>query len=196
MAIINGIKINEMVNFNIGGINVYSLDKYHAKTKPDRILADETPVWDGKSFTKIGNMIESYKIQKNAKILSDLVDLFMQSSINKKNEFDAVVPVPSTSNTLHISEVAKKIAQRLEIEYCDCLVKNTDIEMKYLNDSERKEQQNFISCSDTIRKYSSIILIDDIIKTGKTMTDCVSKIHEKNSKCSIIGFAFCRGMNT
>ena len=187
--------MNEMVNFDVGGIFVYSLDKYHAKTKPDRILDDGTPKWHSRNYTQIGSMIESYKLQKHKELLPDLVRLFMQSSIIK-NSFDAIVPIPSSSKTLHIADIAKEIALQLNIDYCDCLTKNTDIEMKYLTDSERESHQDFILCSDEIKKYESILLIDDIIKTGTTITNCVGEIKKQNNSCKITGFAFCRGMET
>ena len=187
--------MNEIVNFDMGGICVYSLDKYHAKAKPDRFLADGNAEWDSKSYTIIGGMIESYKLQKSKEVLPDLVNAFMQSSIIK-NRFDAIVPIPSSSKTLHIDSIAKEIASQLNIDYCECLTKNTDIEMKYLTDSERKAQPDFILCSDKIKQYKSILLIHDIIKTGKTITNCVNSIKKQNSNCTITGFAFCRGMKT
>lgn len=185
----------EMILFDVNGIIVYCLDKYHARTKPDRILDDGTPEWDSKAYTAIGSKIESYKLQKNRKLLPDLVGLFMESNI-VKNSYDVIAPVPSLSNTLHISDVAKEIASQLNIDFCDCLKKYPGVKMKFLSSLERKKQQDFILCSDEIKRYSSVLLIDDIIKTGKTITDCVNKIREQNSECTITGFVFCRGMGT
>lgn len=181
-----------IVDFNRPiGIATHTLDLYHVPTKPDSIDENNNPVWDNTTFTEVGHIIHEYKYNINLSYEDKLVDFFLKSDILDE-EFDCIVAVPSTSNTRHISFVAKKIAKRSNLPYLDILEKTIDVEMKKKTESERKNETNFIRCKEQQLNCNRILLIDDVVKTGTTLSECVKVLQTLNPDCKITAFCFCR----
>lgn len=176
---------------------VYFLDYYHKRTKPDSADEYGNPTWNTPHYTDIGEILHDYKYNKKTDKISALYGIFFNEFYNKNADgqsIDLIIPVPSNSDTLHISEVAKYISNKLNIPYADILKKNTSVQQKNLTDSTRKNRNNFIFTDKTALGYGSILLIDDVVKTGTTIKECISTLKSLNPEVKITAFAFCSGM--
>ena len=172
---------------------LYYFNVYHIPTKPDKIDKNGTPIWDSnmECFSKIGYMINQYKMHCDLAQEDALCDLFVQSKLGT-DKFDCVISVPSSSSKRHISFVVKKIAEKLKIPYENILEKTTNEQMKKKTVSEREQEKGFIQCTTDSLPYNRILLIDDICKTGTTLRQCVEALRSINPSCNITAFCFCK----
>ena len=177
----------------IPDVSLHYFDVYHIPRKPDKIDNNGNAIWDSniECFSEVGYMINRYKMHCDFTQEDALCDLFVQSKLGTE-EFDCVIPVPSSSSKRHISFVVKKIADRLTIPYENILEKTTNEQMKKKTVSERKQEKAFIRCNTDSLHYDRILLIDDICKTGTTLRQCVEALRNINPSCNITAFCFCK----
>jgi len=78
----------------------------------------------------------------------------------------------------HAKKLAKKVSKRLNIEYVELLESRSDKPQKSVYGQERIENAKFeYKCdSEFTLKGKSVILIDDIITTGASMSNCATLI--------------------
>ena len=110
-----------------------------------------------------------------------------------------VLPVPPTKIRGYqpTIEIARAVAARIGAYYCGDVLENTaTAEMKSLTWEEKKKLQPTIrKTKNAIRKHS-ILLIDDLYKTGLTLTHCVSALREDPLVAKIYVLAVTKTRNT
>ena len=110
--------------------------------------------------------------------------------VYKLNELDAVVPVPMSKERRkkrgfnHAALLAQQVSNELNIPYCDAMYKVRDNSAQHsLNLSQRKlNVKNVYSVKPDIDLTGKrILLIDDVVTTGYTLSDCTRALFEKGA---------------
>lgn len=97
--------------------------------------------------------------------------------------FDAIFAVPMHNVKRRIkgynqSEViARKIGKRLNIKYCNSLVKynKNNVQHKLKKEERFKNVQNTYKCKEVLN-FKNVLLIDDIKTTGATLNECTKQL--------------------
>jgi predicted amidophosphoribosyltransferase len=139
------------------------------------IISDH--VFRGKTsgfVNSVTRLIYGAKFYDEQKPFEALVRL-CTGDINKKS-FDAIVPVNTRDSKYNLpANLAKIIASNLKIKYLDAL---------YANNTK---------CRNTV-KGLRVLIFDDVIYTGKTMTTAKNSVKIAGAK-SVTGFAIARSRN-
>lgn len=127
---------------------------------------------------------------------TELTDFFTEKILeqitkNQSLNFDFISCVPLSKQRLKLrgynqSELlAKSLSKKLDIPFCECLEKIKDnIEQHRLNEKSRHKNVKNVYISKNKSKFyqKSILLVDDIITTGATLTECSSVLFGDNVK--------------
>jgi competence protein ComFC len=176
--------------------------------------ANETSNSDFKALFQYKNKISrkaiwEIKYNKNKKITQKFSKLFYEFIINEISDelnfsnFNnpLLIPVPISKNNLkergfNQSELIVKEIEKLDTENffeysfnSVFKIKNTHHQSKLKNKTKRLKNLNGCFCADeNIIKGRNIIIIDDVITTGATMSE-ISKTLKKAGAKKVIGFA-------
>lgn len=124
----------------------------------------------------LGKFVEEDKY-KNNNFRSELVTATIDIIENKWegiDHIDAVAAVPSLRRPKLVKEFAEKIANKLQVPFLDIIRKpNQTEEQKYMENSSMQAKNAYYAFKiDTIVKYENILLIDDMVDSGWTLTVC------------------------
>ncbi len=96
-----------------------------------------------------------------------------------------LVCAPSTEESnkergfLHVEEIFSFFNK----PFCRCLIKQKDFKQSSLNKKERKEAvKDIIRCLDPPLENKKVLLLDDIVTTGSTLSRCVELLDELHPK--------------
>ena len=135
---------------------------------------------------KVRDIIHNFKF-KNQINTSIILSHFLTIAIRKElklYKFDIITYVPayktSHSRLYNTSKIlAYELSKNLGIPVKDCLIKNIDNKKQHkLSLLERqKNVKGVYSCIEHLEN-KNIILCDDIITTGATLSECVKELHK------------------
>ncbi|PLX18725.1 MAG: hypothetical protein C0601_03895 [Candidatus Muiribacterium halophilum] len=134
-----------------------------------------------------------FKNSKNRNLLRDLSLAFVIKNQIKKDEFDLVTYVPGRKGlSFHSAGLAYKISQLVGGRFCKGLIikKRQTSEMKTLGRKEREKEIKGafrINPSFKIKKNSKILIIDDIITTGNTVSEITSLFADVKLSIGVLG---------
>lgn len=131
--------------------------------------------------SEIGELIYQFKYRGHYSVLSEIVDTvlaFLDQHPEMKS-VDSIIPVPPTKERQYqpTQEIAEEIASRLGTYCCsNVLEKISDIESKTLLTEEKGKLQGTIKKIANARRKHSVLLIDDLYKSGATLRQCVDQL--------------------
>jgi len=131
-------------------------------------------IWANKSHTAL------------APVLGMALALLMEYKYPDLKEADLIVPVPSHKDELgkkgfnHTEEIAKIVTNFTKIPYdSEVLIKTKDEKMKGHSWKERREYaEGMYESNSDISKYNYVVLLDDLVTTCATSTECALKLLE------------------
>lgn len=133
-------------------------------------------------------LIVSNKYYHQPKIGVFLADLAFPALQN--HEFDLLLCIPSHQRTLRhrgynqVTSFSKRLAELMELEFKPEIlkrVKRRDSQV-HRNWKERHSSlENAFQVSDEIKLYKKILLLDDVLTSGATISNCCMTILEKKS---------------
>lgn len=133
-----------------------------------------------------GKMIEEDKY-KNNHFRDELVDATIEVIKNKWNELtkiDCVAAVPSLRRPELVKSFAKRVAEKLGIDFVDIIVKPRETEQQKTMENSNMQAKNAYNAFSVIKNvnYENVLLIDDMIDSGWTLTACGIMLKEKGAK--------------
>jgi ATP-dependent DNA helicase RecQ len=132
-----------------------------------------------------GIMIEEDKY-KNKYFRDELVDATIELINNKWDELekiDCVVAVPSLRRPELVKSFAKRVAERLKVNFIDVIIKpeETDQQKTMENSNmQAKNAYNAFAVTNEIN-YENVLLIDDMVDSGWTLTVCGAMLKKKGA---------------
>jgi ComF family protein len=103
--------------------------------------------------------------------------------------FDYVTSVPLSASEFkkrgfNQSEIfARALAENLELPYRNVLFKPNDVKpQRTLNSAERKKNVSGAFCAKEKEETTAVLLVDDIITTGSTLSDCARALKSAGVK--------------
>ncbi len=163
---------------------VFSIDRYTKPGRaPDKYDENNNPVWSENNYTEIGKMIHQYKYKNNDTHREELADILSEYITHSKElqEGTALVPCPSA----RFASVVKLAAQKIGINFYDCLRKQKPFSMKEISRDRRYDYAKLIEYDGSIPDNEKVILIDDIVETGATLRGCSEALQKKQANLEI-----------
>ena len=147
----------------------------------------------------IKKIIYKYKFrnQKNLfKILSPFLSLTVQKEF-KDQKFDLITSVPSHISSLNERKynqselLGLELSKKLNIPYENCLIKVRKNKIQH-GLSFKERQLNVKNVYKSRKDYSNknILLCDDIITTGATLSECVRELQKSNATVKCVTVAY------
>lgn len=130
------------------------------------------------TYTKIGQLLHSMKYNGHIDTSSEIAEYchdFLDSWLSDKN-IDIVLPVPPTKqrDIQPVFLISEAIADSLNVWYSsDILIKTTTEQAKNMS-KDNKVLSGTVKKLKLAKRKCNILLIDDIISTGSTASECVS----------------------
>ena len=161
-------------NWDIG----YALDQHVTNSI---YLGDDpygNPHFDN-SYSEIGELLSRFKYNHQYSNLYEIVStiVFFLSQYPEMNDFETIIPVPPTKAriyqpTIEIGEALAKALNKYFVE--DVLEKDPRIESKGLSAEDKYRLSGTITQKKQAKRKHSVLLIDDLYKTGTTLSECVN----------------------
>lgn len=147
----------------------------------------------------IRKIIHKYKFQyqKNFfRILSPFLSSVVREKF-KNQKFDLITSVPVHLSSLnerkynHSELLSLELSKELNIPYENCLIKTKKNKIQH-NLSFCERQMNVKGVYEAIKNYENkkILLCDDIITTGSTLSSCVEALEKRNATVTCVTVAF------
>lgn len=166
-----------------------------AKTIHKNVICASSFVYDG----RIKEIIHMYKF-RNQKSLFKIFVPFMIESINEKFKdikFDLVTSVPIYISSLNdrgynqSQIIGSEIAKNLNIPYENCIGKVKQNKVQHgLSFVERQENVKGVYKVTKDYKGKNILLCDDIITTGATLSECVKKLENSGANVFCVTISY------
>jgi predicted amidophosphoribosyltransferase len=141
-------------------------------------------------YSEMGNLIHLFKYRGKYDLLFDIIELakpFIESW-EVLNNVDFVLPVPPSKSRRYqpTQEIAAEIAALLNVGYSnEILEKLPSVESKGLTPEEKQKLQGSIIKTAQATKEHNMLLVDDLYKSGATITECI-KVLRKDPKINKI----------
>jgi predicted amidophosphoribosyltransferase len=134
-------------------------------------------------YSEMGHLLHLFKYKNVHSGLFDIIELVKPfiSSWQSVQEVSFVLPVPSSKPRIYqpAQEIASEIASLLKVGYSDeILQKMSSIESKGLSSSEKQQLQGSIIKTVEATKEHNMLLVDDLYKSGATLTECIRVLRE------------------
>lgn len=100
------------------------------------------------------------------------------------NSIDVVIPVPDTSRP-----VALKLAEVLKKPYREAIIKNRYVARTFIMDNQKKRKKNIkrkLSIIDEFVNNKNILIVDDSIVRGNTISHIIENLYNCNAKSIIV----------
>ena len=116
-------------------------------------------------------------------------------SLLKQHDFEAIFFVPIHTKRIlkrgfdFSSLFAKKLAAILSLPVLDVLICKQFAEPSTINNNHNSSKRNRFEVKNTASKYTNILLVDDVITTGKTLEDVTNQLHNITAKITKVAFA-------
>lgn len=139
-----------------------------------------------------GMMIEEDKY-KNKYFRDELVDATMELINNKWEELeriDCVAAVPSLRRPELVKSFAKRVAEKLNVDFIDVIVKPKETEQQKTMENSNMQAKNAYNAfvvTENIQ-YENVLLIDDMVDSGWTLTVCGAML-KKNGAVKVYPYA-------
>lgn len=165
-------------NWDVG----YALDQ-HVITS-ERVGEDPfgRPVFNN-TYSEIGSLLKHFKYRGRLDFLAEIVstiELFLQSH-PEMADYETIIPVPPSKLRVYqpTCEICEALADSLGKYYInDILVKEPGVESKNLSIEEKSILSGTIQQKYHAKRKNSVLLVDDIYKSGATLTECVRVLRE------------------
>lgn len=137
-------------------------------------------------YSEIGRLLYEFKYRNNYSCLENIVDTavdFIKKAFsNELSSIETIIPVPPTNkfrNYQPTFEIANSIADKLGKYYVEDVLENkSNIESKSLDSHEKNKLDNCIVKRINATRKHSVLLIDDLLKSGSTLNQCVDVLRE------------------
>ncbi|MBW6411013.1 RecQ family ATP-dependent DNA helicase [Clostridium sp. YB-6] len=132
-----------------------------------------------------GIMIEEDKY-KNKYFRDELVDATIELINNKWDELDkidCVAAVPSLKRSELVKSFAKRVAEKLKVDFIDVIIKPKETEQQKTMENSNMQAKNAYNAflvTDDIH-YENVLLIDDMVDSGWTLTVCGAMLKKKGA---------------
>ena len=174
----------------------YVLDRHVVKSVP--IGEDQ---WGHMRFdttrSELGELLYGLKNQGKHQNIAPIVeiatDFLLKDMLAQDAEF--IIPVPPTDTTRPyqpVFEIARGIADRMGLEYKEVLVKRDSIQAKNATSDTVDHEFDLIG---TLPENSNILLFDDIINTGGTLSGCIDALQRNLNinRCYVLALTYTKG---
>lgn len=146
--------------------------------------------------TELGELIYNMKYKGYYGLSRKAVE-FCSDFLNKwidESDIDLVVPVPPTTkrDVQPVEELAKEIAYKYGLLYDGAILRNDSVRS---SKDRRGSQENFdtiISASKSLTEKHTVLLVDDIYRTGSTANACTKKLQQDAMVKEVLFLAFTR----
>ena len=132
--------------------------------------------------TELGELIFLFKNRNRYECLDGimgLVEPFLDTWEDLK-DVDIVLPVPPTKqrNYQPAAEIARAISEHLNVSYFDGVLEKTNAEQaKNVTSTDERQTGSIVARVRATRPHT-ILLVDDLLRTGGTMQQCVSVLRD------------------
>lgn len=116
-----------------------------------------------------------------------------------KHDYDLILCIPSHARTLRqrgynqVERFSEKLSEKMNIKFDKHLLKRTKRRdsQTHRNRAERYDSlANAFQVSDDIQQYENILLLDDVLTSGATLSSCCQSIlNKKDLKISVLTMA-------
>lgn len=139
-----------------------------------------------------GIMIEEDKY-KNKYFRDELVDATIELINNKWQELervDCVAAVPSLRRPELVKSFAKRVAEKLNVDFIDVIIKPKETEQQKTMENSNMQAKNAYNAFAVIEdiQYGNVLLIDDMVDSGWTLTVCGAML-KKNGAVKVYPYA-------
>jgi len=134
-------------------------------------------------YSEIGNLLHLFKYRGMSNKLFDIIEIVKPfiKTWQAMQEISFVLPVPSSKVRAYqpAQEIAYEIASLLGVGYSDkVLQKISSIESKGLSSVDKQQIQGSIIKTVSATQEHNMLLVDDLYKSGATLTECVRILRE------------------
>lgn len=158
----------------------FALDKHTISSK---YLGEDE--WGHAQFntkrSEIGQLVYQLKYDQNKNIINEIMKLISPFLLDWKiaNKVDAVIPVPPSKKDRSfqpVYELSNCIAYFINKPVIiTMLFKNSNIQIKGISNNEKhKSISGTITRNDEFSKKVNVLIIDDLYKTGETLSEVVN----------------------
>jgi len=159
---------------------IYAMGKYYPSVKRAKDDLLSYHIWAFKKWMR-------YSLP-----LGDALSLLVKNRYPELLNSEVIVPVPLHPDRIHKRgynqslELAKVMGNKLNIKVIDALVKFEDVEMRPLNWKQRREVvDGLYGIREELEQYirnKVILLLDDVVTTGFTVSECAQVLISSNAK--------------
>jgi predicted amidophosphoribosyltransferase len=128
--------------------------------------------------THLGELIFQLKYRNNHENIDTIMELIKPflDSFSELNEADIVIPVPPTKDRdfQPVDELARAIAMYLNIGFSNKVLEKVEgFQSKNMAKTDKNLEGSIVARTKATRPHT-ILLVDDLYSSGKTMSECVS----------------------
>ena len=132
--------------------------------------------------TELGELVFLFKNRNRQECLGKIMELIKPflGTWDDLKDVDIVLPVPPTKqrNYQPATEIARAVAEHLDVSFLDDVLRNTSSEQaKNVLKTNRDMHTKIVANIKAMRPHT-ILLVDDLFDTGSTLHACVSVLRE------------------